>query len=821
MSTLFQDIRFGARLLLKDRTFTITALLTLAICLGSNAAMFTVVRSVLLKPLPFPDSDRVVLLYNSYPNAGAPRVGAAVPDYFDRQTAVTSLDVQAVFRREGMTLGDESGAERLSTLRATPSFFRVVHVDPIRGRVFTDDEGEVGKNQKALLSYAFWKRKFGGVPSIDGLKIRLNGNEFDVVGVLPPEFTFLQNDIDLYVPAAFAPAERADDRRHSNNWQMIGRLRAGATVDQVRHEVEALNAANDVRFPEFHQILKDANFHTVTVFLRDDVVRDVRKVLFLLWGGVGFVLVLGCVNIANLVVVRASGRAREMATRHAIGGDLARLARQLVTETTLLAVAGGGLGVFLAWSLIRALAAANLTQLPRGYEIALDPLVITATLALTVVVGLVLGVAPAVRLWRMKLDVELREETRGGTSGRRANLIRQALATAQVAIALALLTGAGLLLASFRAVLNLDYGFDPTQVATANVSLPATAYKDGPALVSFESRMLEALRAIPGVEAAGVTSYVPFSNNINNSVILAEGYVMKPGESLLAPTQMTVSSGYFEAMHIPVVRGRSFEARDTAGAPTTAIIDERLARKFWPDLDAVGRRLYLPDNPKDITQITDKTRFFTIVGVVKEVQMIDPKADFTPVGTYYFPMEQNPQRTMTLTVRTRIPSTTIQSDIRRVVAGLDSQLPVYRAQPMQQWIDDALVGRRLPVLISIGFGVVALLLSAIGIYGVLAYGVAQRRRELGVRMALGGTSASVFGLVLSDGLKIVAIGLAIGLASSVVVGQLMKSQLFGVTPLSPIVLALVTVALSVVALTASAIPALRASRINPIVVLGK
>ena len=372
--------------------------------------------------------------------------------------------------------------------------------------------------------------------------------------------------------------------------------------------------------------------------------RDVRNVLFLLWGGVGFVLVLGCVNIANLVVVRASGRAREMATRHAIGGDLARLARQLVTETTLLAVAGGALGVFLAWSLIRALAAANLAQLPRGYEIALDPLVITATLVLTVVVGLGLGIAPAVKLWRMKLDVELREETRGGTSGRRANLIRQALATAQVAIALALLTGAGLLLASFRAVLNLDYGFDPAQVATANISLPATAYKDGPALVSFESRMLEGLRAIPGVEAAGATSSVPFSNNINNSVILAEGYVMKPGESLLAPTQVTVSSGYFEAMHIPVVRGRSFEARDTTGAPTTAIIDERLARKFWPDQDAVGRRLYMPDDPKDITKITDKTRFFTIVGVVKEVQMIDPKADFTPVGTYYFPMEQSPQR---------------------------------------------------------------------------------------------------------------------------------------------------------------------------------
>jgi predicted permease len=821
MSTLFQDIRFGARLLLKDRTFTITALLTLAICLGANAAMFTVVRSVLLKPLPFPDSDRVVLLYNSYPNAGAPRVGAAVPDYFDRLTAVPSLDVQAIFRREGMTFGDENGAERLVSIRATPSFFRVVHVEPMLGRAFTDDEGEVGKTQKVLLSYAFWKRKLGGAGSINGLKIRLNGTEFDVVGVMPPDFSFLQNDVDLYVPAAFAPAEKADDRRHSNNWQMIGRLRAGATIDQVQQQIEALNASNDVRFPDFHQILKDANFHTVTVFLRDDVVRDVRKVLFLLWGGVGFVLVLGCVNIANLVVVRSSGRAREMATRHAIGGDLARLARQLVTETTLLAIAGGALGVFLAWSLIRALAAANLTQLPRGYEIALDPVAIGATLIVTVVVGLVLGLAPAVRLYRMRLDVELREETRGGTSGRRANLIRQSLATAQVAIALALLTGAGLLLASFRAVLNLDYGFDANQVMTGNINLPQTSYKDEAALVSFESRVLEGLRAIPGVEAAGATTAVPFSGGINNSVILAEGYAMKPGESLLAPTAVIATAGYFEAMHIPVVRGRTFDARDTATAPRTAIIDERLARKFWPDQDAVGRRLYQPDDIKDVTKTSEKTRFYTIVGVVKEVQMMDPRADITPVGAYYFPFEQNPIRGVSLMVRTRVPSTTILSDLRRVVASLDSQLPVSRAQPMQRVIDDALVGRRLPVLISIAFGVVALLLSAIGIYGVLAYGVAQRRRELGVRMALGGTSASVFGLVLSDGLKIVAIGLAIGLASSIVVGQLMKSQLFGVTPLSPVVLALVTIALSVVALTASAIPALRASRINPIVVLGK
>ncbi len=821
MTTLLQDIKFGARLLLKDPTFTVTALLTLAICIGANAAMFTVVRSVLLKPLPFPDSDRIVLLYNSYPNAGVARVGAAVPDYFDRQVSVPALDVVALFRREGVTFGDENGAERLNTLRVTPSFFRVARVSPVAGRVFSEEEGEPGKNQKALLSYGFWKRKFGASPSVIGTPIRLSGTMFDIVGVLPAEFTFLQNDVDLFVPAAFEPDDKSDDRRHSNNWQMIGHLREGANVDQVQQQVDALNAANDTKFPEFHQILLDARFRTVSVLLRDDVVRDIKKVLYLLWGGVGFVLILGCLNIANLVVVRASGRTREMATRHAIGGDLARLARQLVTETTLLALAGGAGGLALGWTLLHWLPASSLTQLPRGYEIQIDPIVIVVTLVLTVAVGVALGAAPASRLWRMKLDAELREETRGGTSGRRANRVRQALAIAQVAIALALLTGAGLLLASFRAVLNLDYGFDPAQVATANINLPGTTYKDPPALAAFEGRMLDGLRALPGVEAAGATTSVPFGNSTNYNVILAEGYVMKPGESLLAPMSVTVTSGYFESMHIPVVRGRVFDARDTASAPATVILDERLARKFWPEQDAIGHRLYHPDDLKNVTAITPKTEFFTVVGVVKEVQMVDPRSDFTPVGTYYFPYEQQASRGMTLTVRTRTASPSIQADIRRVIAGLDAQLPVFRAQPMQQWIDDGLVGRRLPMIIALGFGIVALLLSAIGIYGVLAYGVAQRRRELGMRMALGGTGSAIFWLVLFDGLKIVGIGVAIGLASSLGVGQIMKSQLFGVTPMSPLVLVVVTAGLSVVALVASAIPALRASRINPIVVLAK
>jgi predicted permease len=818
---MLQDVRFAVRLLSRDRTFTVTAVLTLAICIGANTAMFSIVRSVLMKPLPFADSERIVLLYNSYPSAGANRAGAGVPDYYDRLTAVTALDRQALFRREGMTFGDEAGAERLNSLRTTPSFFQMVGLQPAAGRAFTDQEGEPGKNDKVILSFGFWQRKFNLDRSVIGRMIRLNGTPFEIVGVAPQEFTFLQNDIDVYVPAGFGPDDKSDERRHSNNWQMVGRLKAGATIDQVRQQVDALNAVNDERFPQFKQILRDARFHTVAVFLQDDLVRDVKAALYLLWGGVFFVLVIGCVNIANLVVVRASARTREMATRHAIGGDLGRLARQLVTETTMLSAAGGALGILAGWWALRSVTELNLNQLPRGYEIGLDLTSVAAIAVLTLIVGVLLGVAPALRLRRMNLNTELREESRGGTASRGARWTRTGLAIGQVALALLLLVGAGLLLASFRAVMRLDFGFESSHVETATVSLPTTSYKDSPALVSFEQRALEAIRALPGIHFAGATSIVPFSGSTDNNVILAEGYVMKPGESLLAPTNVIVTSGYFEAMGVHLVSGRFFDQRDTAAAPKTVVIDDRLAQRFWPKQDAIGRRLYRPSSAQDLTKITPQTEFFTVVGVIKEIRLVDPRSDFTAVGATYFPFEQSPARNLAVTVKTDRDPQAIVESIRHAVGGIDPQLPVYRPRSMDEWVDLALAGRRVPMLIAMAFGVVALLLAAIGIYGVLAYGVAERRRELGVRMALGGTAANVFGLVLREGVTIVGFGLVIGLLLSFLLTPLMKTLLFDVAAINPIVLLLVTGALAIVALVASIVPAWRASKINPILVLSR
>jgi predicted permease len=821
MSTLVQDVRFALRLLLKDRSFSLTAVVTLAVSLGANAAVFAIVRSVVMTPLPFPASERAVLLYNSYPAAGAPRVGNAVPDYYDRLAAVPALEASALLRREGLTYGDPLGPERVIGIRATPSFFQVVAVRPLHGRVFTEAEGEPGANQKAILSYGFWQRKLGGQPSAVGQTVQVNGAPVEVVGVLPAEFTFLQNDVELFLPAAFQPQDKADNRRHSNNWQMVGRLAPGASVAIVKQQVDALNRGNDDRFPQFRQILADAKFETVVVGLQDDLIRDVRDVLYLLWGGVAFVLVIGCVNIANLVIVRGSARRRELATRHAIGADVGRLARQLFTETTLLAVAGGALGLGVGWWAIRSVASLNLDQLPRGYEIGLTPLDVAVVVAATLAVGLVLGLAPALRLRRMNLNIELREESRGGTSSRRATLVRQALATVQVAIALTLLIGAGLLLASFRAVMQLDFGFAPDGVTTSSVTLPAATYPDPPSLAGFGDRALAALRAVPGVEAAGITSIVPFTGAVTNNVIMAEGYVMKPGESLLAPMQGTASGGYFETMRIGLVKGRLFDERDTAESPRVAIVDERLAERFWAGRDPLAGRLYFPSDPANAAAVTPDTQFFNVVGVVREVQMNGPTADFAQMGMFYFPFSQTPFRGPTFVVRARADAAAALPDVRRAVASIDPQLPVFRQQTMQEWIDRALVGRRAPMLIALGFGAVALFLSAIGIYGVLAYGVAERHRELGVRMALGGSAGSVLALVLADGVRIILIGVVAGLAGAWGVGRLMQSLLYGVSPMSPAVVAAVTLTLTAVALVASVVPAIRASRINPIVVLGK
>ena len=818
LTTAWQDVRFAARVLVKDRGFATTAIITLAICIGANAAILSIVRSVVLKPLPVPHADRIVMFHNNYPKAGAAKGSTGVPDYFDRRAQTDVFDELALYRRQGATLGAKDGAERITTLRATPSFFRLISAAPILGRTFTEAEGEEGRDHEAMLGYGLWQREFGGVHDVVGQKVRLSGTMYDIVGVLPADFRFLDNEVDVYLPAAFTAKERGDESRHSNNWNMIAMLKPGVAIERAQSEIDAINRRNDERFPQLRQVLHDAGFYTAVDRLQDDVVEDVRAVLLLLWGGVLFVLLIGCLNIANLVLVRASGRTREMATRQAIGAGVGRLGRQLLTETTLLSVVGGAVGLFVGWWALRLVPVLGLDGMPRGHEIALDPWSVSVILGIALLAGLFFGIMPLARLSRLDVNGALREESRGGTASRGTNVVRRGLAMAQVTIAFVLLIGAGLLAASFRQALRLDPGFTATGVITGAISLPTAMYPDDK-IEPFTDRLLAAVRAVPGVRGAGVTTTVPLAGDHNDSVVLAEGYQMKPGESLISPNLITASDGYFEAMGTPLVRGRYFTPADDAHHPLVAVVDERLATHFWPGQDALGHRLYQPGSADKLFTTGPDTKWITVVGVVKEVQFDGLATSILPVGSVYLAFAQSPERGYGLVVKSSVDNASTVASIRRALAGIDPSLPFYSVKSMDDYVDLALLPRRVPMVLAGGFAVVALLLSAIGIYGVLAYGVAQRRREIGIRLALGSTGMEVFRLIIREGAKIVVAGLALGFVGLVGLRHVLTAVLYGVTPLDVTVLTSVTVALVVVAFFAMVIPARRAARVNPAMAL--
>jgi predicted permease len=823
MDRLFQDLRFALRLLWKDRGFSATVLSTLALCIAANTAIFAVINSVLLRPLPFEEPDRLAIIYNSYPGAGAIKAANGVPDYYDRLAQVKAFDEIAMYRTQGVTLGGQGlgGVERITTMPVTPSFFRILRVPAYRGQLFTEKEAEPGQDKKVILSYALWQRLYGGRDDAMGKEMRLNGVLYSVVGVMPRSFQFVDPDVVLWSAAAFTMEERSDDRRHSNSWQQIGRLAPGRTFEQAQSQIDAVNKANFDRFPQLQAVITNVGFHTVTRSFQSELVEGSQRTLYLLWGGVLCVLIIGCVNIANLVSIRASARVRELATRHALGASIERLSRQILTETLLIASVGGALGTALGWWALSAATVVGLDQLPRGFEIAMNWQSLAFTLALVLVVGMLVGVLPVLALRRANLGQIVREEGRSGTASRRTRLVRRALVTSQVAFALILLVGAGLLLASFQRVLAIDPGFDATRVLTGNISLPSARYADDAALRAATTRLLERVRAVPGAVAAGFTSTLPVSGNHNDSVIFAEGYQMAPGESLISPSQVYVSPGYFEAMGTHITRGRAFDTRDANDAPKVIIVDEQLARKFWPGQDPLGHHMYFPVSVEKLMEMPPADRMMTVVGVVENVRL-DGLVDgpgFRTVGAYYMPLEQTPVRSLGLTVRTAQTPTAATGAIRQAIAEVDPELPFYSVRTMEEQLGKSLVDRRTPMILATGFAGVALFLAAIGIYGVLAYQVSQRTREIGIRMALGAATTSIFSMVLREGAAIVMAGAAIGLVGAFLLRQSLQSQLYEMQAMDPAVIGTVGVILVLVALVACLLPARKAARTSPVTAL--
>jgi predicted permease len=818
MDALLLDLKFAVRSLWRAKGFTATVTLTFAICIAANTALFAIVDSVVLRPLPVPDANSILLLGNEYPKAGSTGLNrSSSGDYYDRLREMSVFESQAVFRENEQTIELNSLPQRIHGMLVTPSWFTLLRVSPALGHPFTEDEGEVGRDQEVILSHGLWEQLFAGDESVIGRSLRVSGQPFTIVGVMPKNFDFIDPDVRLWMPLAFTPEQKT--QHHSNNWYYVGRLKPGATLAQAQAQVNAINDENLERFPEFKEILINAGFHTVAKPLQDMLTEGVKRTLYLLWGGAILVLLIGGLNIANLALTRLSLRRKEMATRIALGAGRAQLMRQLLLENLGLALAGGLGGIALGAALLRLLGALGLEHMPRANEVHMSFVVVLVAFALSLFAGLLVAVFPLIGVSKISINDALHEDSRTGTTGKKTRSVRQLLVAAQVGFAFALLVGAALFFASFRRLLQVDPGFHPEGVVTASISLPRSKYTKSEDWRAFLNRALAAVRAIPGVSVAGVTNLIPLGGEHSDSVILAEGYQMQPGESLVSPLRIDASPGYFEALGIAMVRGRAFDDRDNQNGPRVVIVDERLARHFWPDRDPIGRRMYLPGDPNNLLAITDKTMWFTVIGVARSLRYENMEGTGNSVGAYYFSIAQDPDNNFTFALKTSGNADSAISSLRSEISRMDADLAVFNAHSMSERIDLSLAPRRTSMLLANAFGGVALFLATLGIYGVLAYLVAQRTREIGIRVALGSSRGSILKLVLWEGFQLVLIGLVLGIIGAVSMQKAISSEIYGVRPLDPLVLASVMAVLSLVALAACALPARRAMRVDPIIAL--
>jgi predicted permease len=823
MQQLLDDVRRSLRVLIKERTFSATVLLTLALCLGANVAIYSVVHAVLLEPLPFPEPDRLVVVSNAYPGAGVPRASNGSVDFFQRRENIAAFEEAAIYQGSGNTVGESGSTERVTSLRVSPSFFPLLGIQAVLGRTFLEEEMDVGNHQKVVLTHAAWQEYFGGSVDAVGRDLRVDGRPYTVVGVLDEDFVMPgRADARLYLPLAFEPEARQLDNWHSNSYEMLARLVPGASVEQALAQNLALNDALIEQWnqPNARQLLSDAGYTTIVVPAADDMVRDIRPVLYMLWGGVAFVLLIGCVNIANLMLGRAQTRLTDVATRLALGASRSRVAAAVFTESIVLGVLGGTLGLGVGAVGLWWLERVGATDLPRGTEIGIDIPVVLFALALAVAAGALFGAIPMASVMRGDLSPVFRGGGRTGTASRRAVAVRNGLVVSQVGLAFVMLVGAGLMLASFRSAVSVDPGFEPEGVLTGFLSLPSARYEDGNARRRFWDELLGEVRALPGVEAAGLTTQLPFSGSNSASLIMPEGYELAPGESLLAPFQTIAGPGYFEALGIELLQGRTFQESDEPGVPRVVVIDEWLANRYWQEGGALGDRMVYGEVPG--TDSIPEESLYTVIGIVETIKQNDlttPASEH--VGAYYFTYRQSPQAVVTLTVRSATgDAPEVTPEVRSVLARLDPELPFFGVETMQARIDASLTQRRVPLVLLGVFAVVALLLAVVGIYGALAYTVTQRTREIGIRMALGSDPSHVFRGVVAQGLGVTAAGLVLGGAAAYFLTRLIESLLFGVAATDARVIAGVALLLAMVAAIACTIPARRATRVNPVEALG-
>ncbi|HWT02796.1 MAG TPA: ABC transporter permease [Pyrinomonadaceae bacterium] len=807
MGTLWQDVRYGFRMLTKRPGFTVVAVISLALGIGANTAIFSVVNATLLKSLPYKDPESIVLVWGSMAAEGRNRTQVSATDVDDWRHQNGVFEDVTTYGNWSATLLGRGEPERIPGTQVGDGYFQIMGGTPLLGRVFSPEEQQEGKDFVVVLGHGLWQRRFGGDPAIVGQQVNLSGKPYTVVGVMPADFRPLPVSLvdpqgQFYRPVA-EPHDEAE--RSSRHLRAIARLKPGVTLAAAQSEMNVIAKRLAQEHPE-----SNSDYEVRLNTLSEDTVGGLRPTLLTLFGAVVFVLLIACANVGNLLLARSAARKKEIAVRAALGAGRVRLVRQLLTESVLLSLAGGALGLLLAlWgtSLIESLGS-QVTPLLSGVQI--DANVLAFTLTISLLSGAVFGLAPAMQLSRPDLNEALKEGGRsGGASGSRS-VLRSALVVAEVAMALVLLTGAGLLIKSTLRLRDVNPGFNAENLLTMNIALPSSKYPDKQSWVAFYERVLRGIESVPGVHSAGVTSVLPLSSNFDGRALAVEGQPRPRGEELSVDLYIA-TPGYLRAMEIPLVKGRALDDHDTENGQMAALVNETMARQLWPGQDPLGKRVKFPGSEKN------PQPWRTVVGVVRDVKQYG--LDKEDRMQLYLPEAQFAAPYMTLVVRTSSDPQGMVAAVKNEILAVDKDQAAYNVATMEQLLSDSISLRKFSMLLLLILAALALTLAAVGVYGVMAYSVAQRTHEIGIRVALGAQTRDVFRLVLMHGMAQAVAGIVIGLAGAFALTRLMSSLLFGVSATDPLTFAGVSLLLASVALLACYVPARRATKVDPMVAL--
>jgi len=805
MNTFLHDLRYGARILLKQPGFTLVAVITLALGIGANTAIFSLVNSILLRPLPFREPDRVVSLIQASPKLGLPSWGVSQADFAAYREQNRSFESVAIYSRSAINLTGNGEPERLPVANVTADFFKVFGVNPLLGRTFVEGEDAPGKNLVCVISYAFWQRGFGADPNIAGRMLNLNNTPTQVVGVMPASFKFPRLETDLWIPVALNTTRTAPYM-----FAVIGRLKPGVQVAQAQSDTTEIIQNFGRQHPNTSESvgLNEGNGpRTIVKPIKEVLLGRTQKPLLVLLAAVALVLLIACANVANLLLARATSRTREIAVRISLGATPRRIARQLLTESVLLSFVGAIVGVGLASLGIRMLDKLPLTGIARMEEVSLSSGVLAFTLGLTVLTGLLFGFMPALRAYAMGIAGGMREGARGSASHRRLN---SALVAVQFALSLVLLIGAGLLLKSFQRLESVDLGFNAENTLTMVASLPQAKYDNEEKTLRFYESAIERLRNAPGIRAVGLTDNLPFADGGNTDGFIVEGQEPPPGGNISQTEQAeleSVAPGTFQALGIPLLQGRDFQNSDNAKSLRVVIIDEPLSRRYWPANDAIGKRI----------QTTGDREWLTIVGVAGGVKHLNLAEEKRP--HMYFPMGQYASPRASFVVRTDGPPEAAIPTFRAAIRQVDPDMPLYMVRSMTEIIGETLSTQRLTNMLLTAFAIIALMLAAVGIYSTMSVYVGSRTKEFGIRLALGAQPGALRRTVMRQGILLTAAGVFVGVAGALALTQTIKSLLYEVSATDPLVFTAIPVLLVLVSLIACYTPARRATKVDPLVAL--